>query len=51
MKIPLVEPETLKQAVISAKDSLQHLRDKKKKSRADFLSMEYLRTFINKRKS
>ena len=46
-KIAIVEPEIVKQAVISAKDALQYLKDKKKKSRVDFLLMEYLRTFIN----
>ena len=39
-KIAIVEPEIVKQAVIRAKDSLQYLRDKKKKSRVDFLSIE-----------
>lgn len=45
-KIPLVDSEVLRQAVINAEDALKYLKEKKKKSRADFLSMEYLKTFI-----
>lgn len=46
-KIPLVDPEVLRQAVINAEDALKYLKEKKKNSKADFLIMEYLRTFIN----
>lgn len=45
-KIPLVKPEVLKQAVAHAQSAFKYLKEKKKKSKADYLSMEYLKTFI-----
>lgn len=46
-KIPLVDQEALERFVKDAKEELEYLRNKKRKTRPDFLSMEYLRTFIN----
>ena len=46
-KVMLVAPDVLKQVVEQAKDALKYLRGKKKPTRLDRLSMEYLRTFIN----
>ena len=46
-KIAIDEPEVLRRTVEDAKAALDCLKNKKKKSRADLLSIEYLRTFIN----
>lgn len=46
-KIELVAPEALKKMIEDAEEALKFLRDKRKKTKNDLLSIEYLRTFVN----
>ena len=47
MKIKLVENETVQETLEAAKNALQGLMNKRRKSVRDKLVIEYLRTFIN----
>ena len=45
--VELVNPELIESTLKSAKEALKFLREKKKKTKNDLLSIEYLRTFVN----
>ena len=47
MKIPLVKDEALKKGIEEAKNELQRLMNKRRKTIKDKLVIEYLRTFID----